>query len=174
MTPNSVHDIRNLCLLGHAGSGKTTLLEALLAEAGAISSRGSVERGDTVSDHDPQEKAMGHSLSATLTHLEWAGHWINLLDTPGLPDLAGRALATLPAVETAAVVVNAAAGIESGARRMMAAASDKCRLIVVNKIDAATADCATLMDEITRVFGRECLPINLPTPDGSQVVDCFL
>lgn len=173
MTPNSVHDIRNLCLLGHAGSGKTTLLEALLAEAGAISSRGSVERGDTVSDHDPQEKAMGHSLSATLTHLEWAGHWINLLDTPGLPDLAGRALATLPAVETAAVVVNAAAGIESGARRMMAAASDKCRLIVVNKIDAATADCATLMDEITRVFGRECLPINLPTPDGSQVVDCF-
>ena len=99
MTPNSVHDIRNLCLLGHAGSGKTTLLEALLAEAGAISSRGSVERGDTVSDHDPQEKAMGHSLSATLTHLEWAGHWINLLDTPGLPDLAGRALATLPAVD---------------------------------------------------------------------------
>lgn len=173
MTPNSVHDIRNLCLLGHAGSGKTTLLEALLAAAGAIPTRGSVERGDTVSDHDPQEKSMGHSLSATLTNLEWAGHWINLLDTPGLPDLAGRALATLPAVETAVVVINAAAGIESGARRMMTAAGDKCRLVVVNKIDAGAADCATLMDDITRVFGRECLPINLPSPDGNTVVDCF-
>ena len=42
MTPNSVHDIRNLSLLGHTGSGKTTLLEALLAAAGAITSSGSV------------------------------------------------------------------------------------------------------------------------------------
>ncbi|PKO59090.1 MAG: elongation factor G, partial [Betaproteobacteria bacterium HGW-Betaproteobacteria-19] len=154
MTPNSVHDIRNLSLLGHTGSGKTTLLEALLAAAGAITSSGSVERGDTVSDHDPQEKAMGHSLSATLTHLEWAGHWINLLDTPGMPDLAGRALATLPAVETAVIVINAAAGIESGTRRMMSAAKGKCRLIVVNKIDAASADCAALSDAIEAEFGR--------------------
>ncbi|HAF55826.1 MAG TPA: elongation factor G, partial [Thauera sp.] len=91
MTPSSVHDIRNLALLGHAGSGKTTLVEALLAAAGEIGSAGSVERGDTVADFDPQEKAMGHSLHAALVHLEWAGHWINLLDTPGLPDLAGRA-----------------------------------------------------------------------------------
>lgn len=173
MTPNSVHDIRNLSLFGHTGSGKTTLLEALLAAAGAITSSGSVERGDTVSDHDPQEKAMGHSLAATLTHLEWAGHWINLLDTPGLPDLAGRALATLPAVETAAIVINAAAGIESGTRRMMAAAKGKCRLIVVNKIDAASADCAELTEAIVAEFGRECLPVNLPAADGSKVVDCF-
>ena len=173
MTPASVHDIRNLTLLGHAGSGKTTLLEALLAAAGEIASAGSVARGDTVSDHDPQEKAMGHSLSASLTHLEWAGHWINLLDTPGLPDLAGRAMATLPAVETAAVVINAAAGIESGSRRMMAAAGGKCRMIVVNGIDKSGVDFSALMDSIVQEFGSECLPINLPSPDGSAVVDCF-
>ena len=95
MTPSSVHDIRNLALLGHAGSGKTTLVEALLAAAGEIGAAGSVERGDTVADFDPQEKAMCHSLHAALVHLEWAGHWINLLDTPGLPDLSGRALVAL-------------------------------------------------------------------------------
>lgn len=173
MTPSSVHDIRNLALLGHAGSGKTSLLEALLAAAGEIGAAGSVERGDTVSDHDPQEKAMGHSLNATPAHFEWACHWINVLDTPGLPDLAGRALATLPAVETAAVVISAAAGIETGSRRMMAAAAGKCRLIIVSKIDAAGADCAGLMEAITAEFGRECLPINLPAADGSRVVDCF-
>ncbi len=173
MTPSSVHDIRNLALLGHAGSGKTSLVEALLAAAGEIGAAGSVERGDTVSDFDPQEKAMGHSLHAALVHLEAAGHWINLLDTPGLPDLAGRALLTLPAVDTAAVVINAAAGIESGTRRMMAAAKGKCRMLVVNKIDAAGADFPALMDSITTTFGRECLPINLPSPDGSRVVDCF-
>lgn len=173
MTPTSVHDIRNLALMGHAGAGKTTLLEALLAAAGEISAAGSVEKGTTTSDFDPQEKEMGHSLSTSLAHLEWAGHWVNLLDTPGLPDLAGRALLALPAVETAAVVVSAAAGIESGTRRMMAAAADRCRLIIINKIDVAGADLATLMEEVKRSFGPECLPINLPTPGGEAVIDCF-
>ena len=65
---------------------------------------------------------MGHSLHAALVHLEWAGHWINLLDTPGLPTCRGRALVALTAADTAAVVINAAAGIESGTRRMMDAA----------------------------------------------------
>jgi len=173
MTPSSVHDIRNLALFGHTGSGKTTLVEALLAAAGEIGAAGSVERGDTVSDFDPQEKVMGHSLHAALVHLEWAGHWINLLDTPGLPDLAGRALVALPAVDTAAIVINAAAGVESLTRRMMNAAKGKCRMIVVNRIDANGVDFAALMTSITAEFGRECLPINLPSPDGSQVVDCF-
>ena len=173
MTPSSVHDIRNLALFGHAGSGKTTLVEALLAAAGEIGAPGSVERGDTVADFDPQEKAMGHSLHAALVHLEWAGHWINLLDTPGLPDLCGRALVALPAADTAAVVINAAAGIESGTRRMMDAAKGKCRMIVVNKIDAPGADLGALMDAIAATFGRECLPINLPAADGSRVIDCF-
>ena len=173
MTPSSVHDIRNLALFGHTGSGKTTLVEALLAAAGEIGAAGSVERGDTVSDFDPQEKVMGHSLHAALVHLECAGHWINLLDTPGLPDLAGRALVALPAVDTAAIVINAAAGVESLTRRMMNAAKGKCRMIVVNRIDANGVDFAALMTSITAEFGRECLPINLPSPDGSQVVDCF-
>ena len=125
MTPSSVKDIRNVALLGHAGSGKTTLLEALLAAAGEIQNPGQVERGDTLSDQDPLEKSMGHSLNTTPAHLEWAGHWINLLDTPGLPDLTGRALLSVPAVETAAVVINAGAGIEAVTRRAMEASTDK-------------------------------------------------
>lgn len=173
MTPNSVHDLRNLALMGHAGAGKTTLLEALLVAAGEIGVAGSVERGTTLSDFDPQEKETGHSLATAITHFEWAGRWINVLDTPGLPDLAGRALLALPAVETAAVVISAASGIESGTRRMMQAAADKCRMIVVNKIDIAGVDFDALMAGITASFGRECLPINLPTVGGDAVVDCF-
>jgi len=158
MTPSSVHDIRNVTLLGQTGSGKSALIKALLAAAG-------IE--DAAAAPVP-----AHTLSASLSHVEWAGHWINLLDTPGLPDLAGRALATLEAVETAAIVVGAASGVDRGARRMMAAAKGKCRMIVVNKIDAGT-DFAQIMESIVAAFGRECLPLNLPTPDGSAVTDCF-
>ncbi|MDR3212821.1 MAG: elongation factor G [Azoarcus sp.] len=158
MTPSSVHDIRNVTLLGQTGSGKTALVKALLAAAG-------VEDGGGAS-------ANAHSLASTLAHLEWAGHWINLLDTPGLPDLAGRALATLEAVETAAIVVSAMAGVENSARRMMAAAGSKCRMVIVNKIDAG-GDFNALMEAISAAFGRECLPLNLPSPDASSVADCF-
>lgn len=173
MTPKAVQDIRNVALLGHAGSGKTTLLEALLATAGEIQSPGQVERGDTLSDQDPLEKSMGHSLNTALAHLEWAGHWINLLDTPGLPDLLGRALLALPAVETAAVVINASAGVEAVARKVIDAAGDKCRMIIVNRIDAEGLDLGALMQSITESFGSECLPINLPAPGADRVVDCF-
>lgn len=173
MTPTSVRDIRNLTLLGQSGSGKTTLLERLLLAAGAIDAAGSVEKGDTVSDYDPQEKTSGHSLNPSLAHLEWAGHWVNVLDTPGMPDFLGRALATLPAVETAVVVVNAPAGVETVTRKAMDAAAEKCRMIVVNRIDAPGVDFAALLERLRAAFGKECLPINLPTAGGERVIDCF-
>jgi elongation factor G len=72
MTPTSVRDIRNLTLLGQSGSGKTTLLERCCCRR-RHRRPGSVEKGDTVSDYDPQEKAFGHSLNSSLAHLEWAG-----------------------------------------------------------------------------------------------------
>lgn len=173
MTPASVHDVRNIALLGHAGCGKTSLVEALLVAAGEIGAAGSVERGTTQTDFDPLEREMGHSLSAAVVHLERDGHWINLIDTPGLPDLAGRALSALGAADTGAVLIDASSGIESVTRRMMAAAADKCRLIIVSKIDAASWDAQALMDDIARSFGPECLPINLPSADASRVIDCF-
>ena len=167
--------IRNIALLGHAASGKTTLTEALLAAAGRIVTAGEVDRGNTVCDFDPLEKDKGHSLDAALVSFDWAGCHINLLDTPGAPDFLGKAVAVLPAVETAAVVVNARAGIEPVTVRMLNRAAERglCRLIIVNRIDADDADLAALLEELQETFGRECLPLNLPAGNASQVVDCF-
>jgi len=173
MNPTSPRTLRNIALLGQAGSGKTTLLERLLFEAKAIPAQGSVERGDTVSDFDPLEKSMRHSLNVSLAHLEWADHYVNLLDTPGTPDFIGRAFEALEAVETAAVVVDASAGVGAVTRRAMRAASGLCRMLIVNKIDVAPEKLDALMAELRETFGKVCLPINLPSPDGKRVVDCF-
>jgi elongation factor G len=167
--------IRTLALVGHGGAGKTTLAEAMLAQAGAINSAGSVERGTTVCDHDPLEKQYQHSLNASVAHLQHRDTRIHIVDTPGLPDFVGRAIGALPAVETAAIVVNAQNGIEMITSRMMqwARKRDLCRMIIVNKIDAENVDLAGVLVRLQAAFGKECLPINLPADDGKRVVDCF-
>jgi elongation factor G len=108
-------------------------------------------------------------------HLQHGETRVHLIDTPGLPDFIGRAIGALPAVETAAIVVNAQNGVEMITSRMMqwARKRDLCRMIIVNKIDAENVDLPGLLARIQAAFGRECLPINLPADGGKRVVDCF-
>ncbi|MFQ5983651.1 MAG: GTP-binding protein, partial [Woeseiaceae bacterium] len=168
-------DIRNVCLVGPGNAGKTQLAEALLHAGGAIPHAGSIEKGDTVSDFTPRERELQHSLYPSVCHLDHAGIHVNLIDTPGHRDFYGRALSVLPAVETAAIVINAQAGIESITSKMMDAADAQrlCRMIIVNKIDAEGVNLGGLVDDIRSTFGTECLAINLPAADGKSVIDCF-
>ncbi len=167
--------IRTLALVGSAAAGKTTLAEALLARAGAIHTAGTVERGSTVSDFDPLEKRMQHSLNSAVMHLTHADTRIHVIDTPGGPDFLGQSLPALEAVETAAIVINAATGIEPVARRMMdyAAARHLDRIIIVNRIDVPGVKLAQVLADIQAAFGKECLPLNLPVDGAARVVDCF-
>ncbi|MEO8739724.1 MAG: elongation factor G [Casimicrobiaceae bacterium] len=175
MAQFATKDIRTLALVGHGASGKTTLAEALLLKAGVIQAAGTVERGTTVSDFDPLERAWQHSLRTSVLHLEAQGTRVHMFDTPGFPDFVGQAIGALDAVETAAIVVSASAGIEMITARMMewAAKRKLCRLVIINKIDAENVDLEGLLGAIRAAFGRECLPINLPADGGRRVVDCF-
>ncbi|MBD9368599.1 elongation factor G [Xanthomonas sp. XNM01] len=173
------HDIRNMALAGHPGAGKTTLFEALLHAGGALTTAGSIERGTTVSDFDPMEKARGHSMDIAIASIDQAvdGHPVhmNLIDTPGYPEFRGPALAALAAVETALLVVDADTGVEHGTRRLMARARERglCRVLVVNKIDHEHADCRRVLAQLQDTFGNAVLPLNLPIEGGLGVIDCF-
>ena len=171
----STADIRNIALVGHAAAGKTLLAEALLVGAGAIHTKGSLDRGTTVCDFDAQEKRLLHSLDPAICHFEMGDTRVHLLDTPGIPDFIGRSLSVVEAVETAAVVVSAVAGIEPMTQRMMDFVRDRklCRMIIVNKIDLPEARPEEVLEELRERFGRECLPLNLPAAGGAEVVDVF-
>ncbi|MEI2743583.1 MAG: elongation factor G [Candidatus Competibacter sp.] len=175
MVSYTTESIRNIALVGHGASGKTTLVESILHQIGKLPAPGSVEKGNTVCDFDPQEKVHQHSLDSALVHFDCSGARINLIDTPGFADFLGQAIAVLPAVETVAVVINAQTGIEAVTQRIMERASERrqCRMIIVNKIDAENLDLAGLVGQIQEGFGKECLPINLPAGGGARVVDCF-
>jgi elongation factor G len=175
MANYATEDIRTVALVGQGACGKTTLAEALLVKAGALPAAGSVERGTTVSDFDPLEKQYQHSLRSSLLHCETNGKRIHIIDTPGFPDFIGQAIGALDAVETAAIVINAQAGVEMITSRMMdwSAKRKLCRLVIVNKIDAENVDLPAVLATIQAAFGKECLPINLPADGGKRVVDCF-
>ncbi len=175
MPSYNTDNIRNIAVVGHALAGKTTLTEALLHKAGAINTPGEVEKGTTVTDFDPEEKEYQHSLNAAIVSLDHDGTHINLIDTPGYPDFMCQALTALPAVETVAVAINAQAGIEMVTQRLMERSAEQnlCRMIIINKIDAHDADLPALLETIQQSFGKECLPINLPSEGGKSVVDCF-
>jgi elongation factor G len=167
--------LRSIALVGQTTSGKTSLTEALLCKAGAIGAVGSLERGTTVSDFDPMERRAQHSLNASVMHLHRGATRIHLIDTPGYADFVGQSMTALEAVETAAIVINATTGIEAMSHRMMAWARERglSRMFIVNKIDALGLDLPGLVAQIQATFGKECLPLNLPAAQGTQVVDCF-
>jgi elongation factor G len=175
MPQYTTDQIRNIALVGHQSAGKTTLFEALLAAGGAIQTPGTIERGSTVSDFDPMEKARGHSLHSAIASIDHGGVHVNLIDTPGYPDFRGPTLSALAAVETCAIVINAIHGVEHNTARLMdyAKARRLCRLIIVNRIDHAEADLELLVEQLREAFGPECLPMNLPARGRSGVVDCF-
>ena len=168
----SIH-IRSVALVGHGAVGKTTLAESLLAASGAITSRGSVEKGNTVCDFDPIEKDLGHSLQSAVVGFDWIGTQVHLIDTPGYPDFSGQSMGALAAVDTALVVINAQNGIELATERMFALAGERglCRMIVINKIDADNVDLPTLVNDIRERFGKQCLLLDLPTHNGQDVVE---
>lgn len=172
-------DIRNLALVGQGGSGKTTLVERLLFTAGVIQRMGTVEDGNTVSDYTDEEHHHHHSLGLKMTHFEAQSRFsgrtvlVNLLDTPGLSDFMGHAVAALPAVDTVAVVIDAAKGLGTVARRMFQLAVERNlpRCIIIDKIDEHELDLPGLVERLREQLGSECLPINLPA--GDSVINVF-
>jgi elongation factor G len=174
MASYTTADIRNILLAGGPGSGKTTLAEAMLHKAGVIGRVGRVEDGNTVCDYDDIEKDVQHSLDSAIVHFDHDGAHVNLIDCPGSADFVGKPTGAMAAVETAVIVVDASAGVETMTRRMIKLCAERSmpRMIVINKIDNAL-DLNALVEQIQEAFGGGCRPINLPAGGGKSVVDCL-
>lgn len=162
--------IRNVALVGHGGCGKTTLAEALLHRSGATNRVGRVEDGTTVCDFDPEEQKRHLSLSLALAPIEWEGHKINVIDTPGYADFIGDVEAALRVADLAVFVVSAVDGVEvqTVMTWRIAAALGIPRLFFVNKLDRERADFARTLEQLQDTFGAGIAPLELPIGEEAQ------
>jgi elongation factor G len=168
MSQTQVQDIRNIVFCGHGSAGKTTLADTILTSTGTVKRHASVVDGTSICDFDEEEKHHHNSIESTLVHFHHAGKHFNLIDTPGYPDFIAQVLGSLHAVDTAAIVIDAHAGLGVNTRRVFNAAGAQGlgRIIIINKMDTENVDYPGLLHTIQEMFGKACIPFNVPIGHG--------
>jgi elongation factor G len=156
--------IRNVAVVGHRGTGKTSLVEALLFQSGAVNRLGSVEAGTTVSDSDEDEHKRGLSISMSLTHAEWQGRKLNLVDVPGDPSFQGELRCAARIVEGKLVVVSGVMGVEVGTTRAWKLADELglARVVFVNMLDRERADFFRTLEQLRSQLSDRCVAVHIP------------
>ncbi len=150
--------IRNIAVAGHSHCGKTTLVSALLATAGAV------DFGATPTAYDEEEIARHMTISNAVAWCEWESCKINFLDTPGFSMFVHEAKAAMVPVESALIVVDAVAGVESMTQRIWGYADEfnMPRVLLLNGMNRDRANSDEALASLQRAFGRLVTPLQLP------------
>jgi elongation factor G len=142
--------VRNLGVIAHIDAGKTTTTEHLLYYAGAKHRLGGVDEGTTETDYDPEEQARGITIYSACVPFEWAGHTINLIDTPGHVDFTAEVERSLRVLDGAVVVFDGQKGVEAQSETVWRQANKYGvpRMVFVNKMDVVGANFAKTLETI--------------------------
>ena len=134
--------LRNIGIMAHIDAGKTTTTERILFYTGITYKIGEVHEGAAVMDWMEQEQERGITITSAATKVEWKGHPINIIDTPGHVDFTVEVERNLRVLDGAIAVYDGVAGVEPQTENVWRQA-DKYhvpRMCFVNKLDRTGAD----------------------------------
>ena len=148
----SLDKIRNIAIIAHIDHGKSTLADRLLEICGTVEAR---DMRAQYLDTMDIERERGITIKLQSVRLEWKGHVINLIDTPGHVDFGYEVSRSLAACEGVVLLVDAAQGIEAQtlATAYLAVENDLEIVGVLNKIDLPAAEPEKYAAEIEQVLG---------------------
>ena len=166
-TSIDLHKVRNIGVIAHIDAGKTTTTEHLLFYAGEKHKLGGVDEGTTETDYDQEEQERGITIYSACIPLRWAGHTLNLIDTPGHVDFTAEVERSLRVLDGCVCVFDAQKGVEAQSETVWRQANKYSvpRLAFINKMDVVGANFPSCLNQIRDRL--EGVPLPLVVPIGS-------
>ncbi len=155
---------RNIGIMAHIDAGKTTTTERILFYTGKVHKIGEVHEGAATMDWMVQEQERGITITSAATTCQWAGHRINIIDTPGHVDFTVEVERSLRVLDGAVAVYCAKGGVEPQSETVWRQADKYSvpRMAYVNKMDILGADFYRVVNMMIERLGANAVPIQLP------------
>ena len=149
-----INNLRNIAIIAHVDHGKTTLVDKLLQQSGTLDRKNM--DSERIMDSNDQEKERGITITAKNTSINWNGHLINIVDTPGHADFGGEVERALSMVDSVLLLVDAVDGPMPQTRFVTQKAFEKGLkpIVVINKIDRPDARQDWVLDQVFDLFDR--------------------
>jgi elongation factor G len=164
MPNGDIKEIRNVAILSHGAAGKSSLADAILYTAGAVDLMGSVDAGNSVFMHEPEEIARKITITSAVGFADWKGVRINIIDTPGYINFLEETRGTLRAVDGAVLIISAISGVKAETEKIYKFACDYeiPRVAFVSKLDKERADFFRAVGDMEKYFCKNSLVLQLP------------
>lgn len=144
-------NIRNFSIIAHIDHGKTTLTDRFLR----LTRPEDRNFQDRMMDSNPIERERGITIKLAPVRMEYKGHILNLIDTPGHVDFGYEVSRSLAACEGALLVVDATQGVQAQTLSNFEKAKELGLVLipVINKIDLPSAQTDRVILELMEVLG---------------------
>ncbi len=160
----SLEQTRNIGIMAHIDAGKTTTTERILFYTGVNHKIGETHEGSATMDWMAQEQERGITITSAATTAHWAGHRINIIDTPGHVDFTVEVERSLRVLDGSVTVFCAKGGVEPQSETVWRQANNYMvpRIAYVNKMDIMGADFYHVVDMMLDRLKCNAVPIQLP------------
>lgn len=159
-----ISKIRNIGIMAHIDAGKTTVSERILFYAGKTHKIGEVHDGAATMDFMVQERERGITIQSAATTLNWKGHQVTLIDTPGHVDFTVEVERSLRVLDGAVALFCAVGGVQPQSEKVWLQSEkyEVPKLAFVNKMDRTGADFFGVLAEIQNELGCNAVPVTVP------------
>ncbi len=160
----SLENTRNIGIMAHIDAGKTTTTERILFYTGVNYKIGETHEGSATMDWMEQEQERGITITSAATTAYWAGHRLNIIDTPGHVDFTVEVERSLRVLDGSVTVLCAKGGVEPQSETVWRQADNYKvpRMAYVNKMDIMGANFYRVVDMMKDRLKCNAVPIQLP------------